>query len=114
MSPMASHPRHLWLRCVATVVAVPVLYVASFGPACWLRDRRLLSEDPVDSIYCPLAKFCVRVGIGSAVNWYGTLLPTPQPHLNTSHFGHSGWRCPKSTELLHRASLERYLAEQPQ
>jgi hypothetical protein len=35
--------RDRWAKwTLAAVVGLPVLYVASFGPACWLRSHRLL------------------------------------------------------------------------
>jgi hypothetical protein len=43
---------------IAVLVGLPVLYVASFGPACWLTARPLLSEvrtpHPAMSAYIPI------------------------------------------------------------
>jgi hypothetical protein len=48
---------------VALLIGLPVMYVASFGPACWrtshVADQRLRSFDeelPIDAIFDPLLK----------------------------------------------------------
>lgn len=33
---------HVWLWIAALLIGLPVLYVASFGPACFLVDRQIL------------------------------------------------------------------------
>ena len=38
MEPM-NKPRRLWLFVTAALIGVPLLDVASFGPACWTGDR---------------------------------------------------------------------------
>jgi hypothetical protein len=42
------------------VVMVLVLYVASFGPACWLAERNVIPESIPRITYRPLATFLVR------------------------------------------------------
>ena len=64
------------------LVVLPILYVASFGPACWISDRDLLSENVVFRIYSPIVDLCVSaqsLGLRRAMTWYGELMPTPQP-----------------------------------
>jgi hypothetical protein len=39
---------------VVVLVALPVLYVASFGPACWLARDHLISDDVAVDTYRPL------------------------------------------------------------
>jgi hypothetical protein len=96
--------RERWVKwTLAAVVCMPVLYVASFGPACWLADRDLISGELVDSTFQPFADFCIDSGsntIYKTARWYGELLPTPQPHPNSSGFMHGNLRIPKSLELL--------------
>jgi hypothetical protein len=36
---MSSRSRPLWPLLTATLIGLPVLYVLSFGPACWIRSR---------------------------------------------------------------------------
>ncbi len=54
--------RPLWTWIAAVLIGLPVLYVASFGPACWLEDRALVPIGFVDSSYKPLvfvlARYC--------------------------------------------------------
>ena len=54
--------RPLWPWIVALLIGLPVMYVASFGPACWLEDRALLPMGFVHSSYKPLvfvlARYC--------------------------------------------------------
>jgi hypothetical protein len=47
--------RERWAKwTMATVVGSPILYVASFGPACWLADRKIISRDWTAAIYSPI------------------------------------------------------------
>jgi hypothetical protein len=94
----------------ATVMlVVAVLYVLSFGPACWLCDRDVVSEELVESIYRPVIICAGATGPSwTALRWYGELLPTPQLTLNTTPFGHSGWRMPTAMKLALNESFRRY------
>lgn len=48
-----------WPWIAATVVGVPVLYVASFGPACWSTSRLGYGADLLPTIYRPLMRAMV-------------------------------------------------------
>jgi hypothetical protein len=52
--------RPLWLWIAATVIALPVLYAASFGPACWLAST--LDSPSLwtagEIVYRPLVLIC--------------------------------------------------------
>jgi hypothetical protein len=65
-----------WAKCMlAAVIGVPVLYVASFGPACWLTSGPA-REVPV--IYRPITLVAdSSKAIRSAVFWYATLQSRP-------------------------------------
>ena len=66
--------RERWAKWVlAAVVGLPVLYVASFGPACWLSDHEALPYGLADSFYGPLMSFSVYTNCNRALEWYGTL-----------------------------------------
>ncbi|MBI3862942.1 MAG: hypothetical protein HY290_13710 [Planctomycetia bacterium] len=63
---------------LAAVVGLPVLYVASFGPACWMCDRDVLSERFVLWAYSPLAKATIDDYFPPSIYiWYGELF-SPQ------------------------------------
>jgi hypothetical protein len=62
----------------ATVVLVIVLlYPLSFGPVCWLCDRRIVNRRHAWSIYRPCIWLCVygpksvRLSIHRYVGWFG-------------------------------------------
>jgi hypothetical protein len=38
---------------LATVIGLPVLYVASFGPACALVDRRMVPRSTLNTVFSP-------------------------------------------------------------
>jgi len=46
----------LWPWIVALVVGLPVLYVASFGPACWLTGWCELNGDWLLAAYAPIIR----------------------------------------------------------
>src|SRR5436189_311270 len=74
--------REGWAKwALATMIGMPALYVASFGPACWLGDRDMLSDELIDYVFEPLATGCINSRsntVCAAARWYGELLPTPQ------------------------------------
>jgi hypothetical protein len=47
----------IWPWIVALLIGLPVLYVASLGPACWLADRGMISWSEV---YRPLARLAAK------------------------------------------------------
>ena len=67
--------RERWAKwTLLAVVGLPVLYVASFGPACWLADRDLIPTTVAVQAYHPLA-FALAHScsdwIGNAMTDYG-------------------------------------------
>jgi hypothetical protein len=46
--------KHIWPWIVSVVVALPVQYVAAFGPACWLCARTGNGLDIVSAVYRPM------------------------------------------------------------
>jgi hypothetical protein len=92
---------------LAALIGVPALYVGSFGPACWISDRDLLSENFVIAVYRPLVTLCISTEsspLRSAVVWWGQLLPTPQPQT-----GEARWSTVEDAfyAALTRRALER-------
>jgi prepilin signal peptidase PulO-like enzyme (type II secretory pathway) len=44
---------HWAKRSLATAIGLPVLYVASFGPACAFVDRRMLPRSTLNTVFSP-------------------------------------------------------------
>ena len=53
---MTDERKPLWPWVVALLIGLPVLYAASFGPACWISSRVPSLTAPVESAYAPLAR----------------------------------------------------------
>lgn len=80
--PLRYHPgmdekrKPLWPKIVATVVALlPMLYVASLGPACWWVGDDLGRAGSVEFFYDPLFTAMVNCGARAIdmLKWYGGL-----------------------------------------
>jgi hypothetical protein len=68
--------RERWAkRALIVTVALPALYVATFGPACWLCQQWLLSPRAVWIVYRPLTWLAVRGNepISSAIRRYASV-----------------------------------------
>ena len=50
----------LWPWIVAVLIGLPVLYVASFGPACQMTDRGFIPRAFTITLYRPLRAFLVN------------------------------------------------------
>lgn len=65
--------RERWAkRTLAAMIGVPVLYIASFGPVCWLGHRGFLSGGMIEVAYRPIA-IVLRSGpppVRKALRWY--------------------------------------------
>jgi hypothetical protein len=73
---------HYWPLIVALLIGLPVLYVASYGPACWYWSRH--NEDPPGHMrrselfewaYLPICWCASREPrlLAPAISWYATL-----------------------------------------
>ena len=74
----------LWPWIVALLIGLPVLYVSSFGPACWLTAQRngwsKLQPHRAMIIYYPLGALAARRDTVSAcLRWWMTLA-VPRAH----------------------------------
>lgn len=74
---MPPHRKHGWpFWITAAVVALPLLYVASFGPACWISDNYEWPRREAAIIFRPLiaATFDgpapVRRGLRTYARWF--------------------------------------------
>lgn len=50
----------LWTWLTLALVLLPILYVFSFGPACWLSTRELIDPNSVASLYQPVLMSAMR------------------------------------------------------
>jgi hypothetical protein len=92
--------REKWAkRMLAAVIAAPLLYVLSFGPACWWFDRRLSevgaelnAAEMIAVPYIPLgrlARFEPDI-IGDALLWYA-MVGTPTGNETVIPVGWQEW-----------------------
>jgi hypothetical protein len=72
-----------WPWIVAVLIALPVLYIASFGPVCWVAASYRMNGDSLSSVYAPVfwtlnhgpswlrnaADRYVHVGAGEHCGW---------------------------------------------
>lgn len=67
--------KNVWPSTVTVLIGLPVLYVALFGPACWLATSWPPLRRPVNSIYSPAARayFKTPNAVGIAINWYANI-----------------------------------------
>jgi hypothetical protein len=103
--------RETWAkRTLAVVVGLPALYVASFGPVCWLTDRQMISYESTDSVFRPLAITSAYSGVYAIVYWYGTLMPLPSlpPEVADAV---SDCRVSTAIQILEDAYADRYVRE---
>jgi hypothetical protein len=50
----------VWAWIVALLIGLPVLYVASFGPACWLDERLDTQSKCISVVYYPVIRLANR------------------------------------------------------
>src|SRR5258708_10231235 len=63
--------RTIWPWVAALLVGLPMMYVASFGPACWLVDHGYLAARPIAKTYLPIVRILEDdSSVGSAANAY--------------------------------------------
>jgi len=74
-----------WPWIVAVLIGLPVLYVASFGPACWLNERRYLGRAVVEAIYSPVLATAENSRLPKAIDWYACLGAEPDDFLIVNH-----------------------------
>ena len=55
---------------VGVLIAIPVLYVASFGPACWISSRTGTGSGAVSVVYQPMLRLCMRDTYFAAASWW--------------------------------------------
>jgi len=53
---MSDERKPLWPWIVALLIGLPVLYVASFGPACWITSHADSGKSLIPVVYRPLLR----------------------------------------------------------
>ena len=67
------------LVVVIALTLLPMLYVASSGPAIVCRDRGVISQETLVTIYWPVSWAIQNVPVaGRALDWYCNLWHTPK------------------------------------
>ena len=80
--------RERWAkRTLAAVILLPVLYVLSFGPACWLSDRGYIPQVNVGEVYQPVTIAMIEFPntVGAMMRSYSTV-GSPADFRATVHF----------------------------
>ncbi len=69
------HKKPLWPWIVALMIGLPILYVASFGPACWISSRAPVVVPFVHFSYRPVMwTWCVSPkGVRRLIHEYASL-----------------------------------------
>jgi hypothetical protein len=71
---MSNRKRCHWSWIVATVIAAPVIYAASFGPSCWISNRSGMGERALSVAYQPMLWLWMRTDQpAKVVQWYALL-----------------------------------------
>ena len=65
----------LWPWIVAVLIGLPVLYVASFGPACWLCEKQFAPTHVAWIIFRPLTYVVVQhpYDVGTPIRKYAAM-----------------------------------------
>ena len=79
---MDNERKPLWPWIMALLVALPVLYVLSFGPACWLNERGFLGMNAVSSVYSPVLATAENGRLPKIIEWYARLGAKPDDSPN--------------------------------
>ena len=56
------------------VVVVGLVYVLSFGPACWISERTVIGSRAISTAYQPMLRLWMRTEqFGRAIAWYALI-----------------------------------------
>lgn len=61
------------ITAVLLVLLLPILYVASTGPALWLKRNGFMTDSTLDTIYCPLIWAAERTELKTHLRQYALL-----------------------------------------
>jgi len=71
---------HVWHWAAALLIGLPVLYIASFGPACWIVSRTNRGALPLAVVYHTIAEamwWSPESALASALDRYSRLGAAP-------------------------------------
>jgi hypothetical protein len=61
-------------RLFAWILSVPVLYILSFGPACWITSHMNAGDSALPIVYWPMTQvMSASSPAASALHWYARL-----------------------------------------
>lgn len=80
-------------RLAVAAIALPILYVAGFGPACWWFSTRINGENYAPRIYWPIGRSIRSVPrpVGTVIVWYANVLSTQPVKLPTQWEWYGAW-----------------------
>jgi hypothetical protein len=58
---------------IGLIASLPILYVLSFGPACWLNERGYLSAGEMVDLYRPIISLASDERLPPPLEWYARL-----------------------------------------
>ncbi len=73
-------------RVSQALILVPILYVATFGPAFWLHQRRFLSDEFVIDLYRPILQLVSDCRLPQPLAWYASLGARDQAEVRIESF----------------------------
>jgi hypothetical protein len=75
---MTEERKPMWPWMVAFLIGLPALYVASFGPVCWLTHHGVMSNRLSRWLFAPVECAMIRgpERASSSLFWYSTLTLT--------------------------------------
>jgi hypothetical protein len=106
--------RERWAKwTLATAASLPVLYFASFGPACWLDSRRefeakaVTVSRPLNSFYYPIISLVQRLDndVGDRILWYAQLFAPEDRRAHVAVLARPGARTGSRWLVWHRRDL---------
>jgi hypothetical protein len=91
---MGDERKPLWPWIVALLIGLPVLYVVSFGPACWVSSQSQVGGELVSVAYQPILRIALSTPVNPAkaalVN-YGLLFSADGWYFHKDSYGECRW-----------------------
>jgi hypothetical protein len=92
----------------APAVMAAILYVAAFGPVCWLNERELCSAKEVGILYRPILALASRGRLPQPFGWYARAGATDRAEAHIE-FGEITWsNCCRSGLKKINLALPKY------
>lgn len=67
---MRHGPSHVLIAVLLVAFLLPLLYVASAGPAIWCRDRAIIPQRTLATVYSPVVMLYEVPVMRHYVHWY--------------------------------------------